>query len=101
MAPLPDVVFELLSGLDGIELVSLERRDECCGFGGTFATTEAAVSGLMGADRLRDHVAAGVEVLASVDASCLMHLRGLAERQDSPLRFMHVAEILAGRTPGS
>ena len=48
-----------------------------------------------------DHVAAGVEVLASVDASCLLHLRGLAERQDSPLRFMHVAEILAGRTPGS
>jgi Fe-S oxidoreductase len=26
-----------LSGLDGIELMTPARADECCGFGGTFA----------------------------------------------------------------
>src|SRR5690349_1574892 len=34
----------LLKMVDGIELVELERRDECCGFGGTFCVMEEAVS---------------------------------------------------------
>jgi L-lactate dehydrogenase complex protein LldE len=95
----PDKVAGLLASLDGIELVTAERADECCGFGGTFAIGEADVSCRMGADRIRAHEAAGAAVVTSVDASCLLHLRGLAERRRSPLRVMHVAEILAGREP--
>jgi L-lactate dehydrogenase complex protein LldE len=94
-----DKVALLLRSLAGIELVTPERADECCGFGGTFAVGEADVSCRMGGDRLRAHEAAGAEVLTSIDASCLLHLRGLAERRGSPLRVMHVAEILAGREP--
>jgi L-lactate dehydrogenase complex protein LldE len=93
----PDKVAQLLGKLAGLELVAPARADECCGFGGSFATAEADVSCGMGVDRLGAHEAAGAEVLTSVDASCLLHLRGLAERRRSPLRVMHVAEILAGR----
>ena len=38
---------------------SSQRTDECCGFGGTFAVVEEAVSCLMGRDRIADHVKAG------------------------------------------
>jgi L-lactate dehydrogenase complex protein LldE len=85
---------QLLSGLDGIELVSLKRPDECCGFGGTFAVAEEAVSCMMGLDRIHDHEQAGAEVLTAGDMSCLMHMSGLIYRQKSPLRVMHIAEIL-------
>jgi L-lactate dehydrogenase complex protein LldE len=34
-------------------------------------------------------------VLTSADTSCLMHLGGLLSRRDSPIRVMHLAEILA------
>jgi L-lactate dehydrogenase complex protein LldE len=99
--PLPpfDKVAGLLASLEGLELVAPTRADECCGFGGSFAVTEAAVSCRMGLDRLAAHEAAGAEVVTSVDASCLLHLRGLAVRRGSPLRALHVAEILAGREP--
>jgi L-lactate dehydrogenase complex protein LldE len=30
--------------VEGLELVDLARRDECCGFGGTFSVFEEAVS---------------------------------------------------------
>jgi L-lactate dehydrogenase complex protein LldE len=90
---------QLLELMDGIELVSLQRADECCGFGGTFAVAEEAVSVMMGEDRVQDHVAAGAEVLTANDMSCLMHLDGLIRRQKKPLRVMHVAQILAGRQP--
>jgi L-lactate dehydrogenase complex protein LldE len=87
---------QLLELIDGIELVELERADECCGFGGTFAVNEAAVSAMMGQDRVRDHERAGAEVLTANDMSCLMHLDGLIRREGKPIRVMHIAEILAG-----
>jgi len=90
---------QLLGWLDGIQLVELQRPDECCGFGGTFAVQEEAVSCMMGLDRIHDHTQAQAEVLTAGDMSCLMHLWGLIQRQKSPLKVMHVAEILAGRKP--
>lgn len=97
LGPARDKVRSLLSSLQGLEFAELERPDECCGFGGTFAVEEEAVSCMMGRDRIRDHAQAGSEVLTSVDMSCLMHLEGLIRRRgsaNSP-RVMHVAEILA------
>jgi L-lactate dehydrogenase complex protein LldE len=85
----------LLEKLNGIELTTLQRPDECCGFGGLFSVSEEAVSCLMGLDRLADHEQAGTEILTSTDMSCLMHLDGLIRRQRSPIRVMHVAEILS------
>ncbi|HUK13761.1 MAG TPA: (Fe-S)-binding protein [Thermoanaerobaculaceae bacterium] len=89
-----DKVRRLLAQLRGIELVELSRPDECCGFGGTFAVNEAAISSLMGRDRIADHERAGAEVIAGFDVSCLMHLEGLLRRAGKPLQVMHVAEIL-------
>ncbi len=90
-----DKVRLLLSELQDIELVELQRADECCGFGGTFAVNEEAVSCMMGRDRVADHERAGAEIVTGVDMSCLMHLDGLIRRDRRPLRVMHVAEVLA------
>jgi L-lactate dehydrogenase complex protein LldE len=93
--PAFDKVRFLLSELRGIQLVELQRTDECCGFGGTFAVNEEAVSCMMGRDRVADHERAGAEVITGVDMSCLMHMEGLIRRDRKPLRVMHVAEVLA------
>jgi L-lactate dehydrogenase complex protein LldE len=85
----------LLESLDGIQFAEPSRPDECCGFGGTFAVSEEAVSCMMGLDRIHDHERAGAAVLTAADMSCLMHLDGLIRRQRKPIRVMHVAEILA------
>lgn len=96
VGPPNNKVRRLLQMIDGIEFAELQRNDECCGFGGTFAVTEEAVSCMMGMDRLHDHEQAGTEVLTAGDMSCLMHLQGLIRRQKKPIHVMHVAEILAG-----
>ena len=85
---------QLLDQIEGLEWVELNRKDECCGFGGTFAVTEEALSVQMGKDRLQDHLAQGVEILSGGDMSCIMHLEGIAKRNKQPLKFMHIAEIL-------
>ena len=86
----------LLSKVEGIELVTPARPDECCGFGGTFSVTNEAVSAKMGSDKVRSHVKAGAEYIASADSSCLMHQRGCAERDGVPIKFIHIAQILNG-----
>jgi len=85
---------ELLQNVEGLELMSLNRKDECCGFGGTFSVFEEAISVKMGKDRIQDHLDNGVEVITGADHSCLMHLEGLLNRNKQPLRVMHIAEIL-------
>ncbi|AHM58516.1 hypothetical protein D770_01210 [Flammeovirgaceae bacterium 311] len=94
MAPPFSKPEHLLKLVNGLELVPLQRRDECCGFGGTFAITEEAVSVRMGIDRVRDHQHAGAEYITAADMSCLMHLEGILKRQNSSMKVMHIAEIL-------
>jgi L-lactate dehydrogenase complex protein LldE len=86
----------LLEGVKGIEFVTPARPDECCGFGGTFSVTEAAVSVRMGQDKVRDHVGAGAEYIVSGDMSCLMHQQGCAERMKAEAKFIHIAQVLNG-----
>lgn len=85
---------QLLEMVEGIELINLDRTDECCGFGGTFCVSEAAVSAKMGKDRVNDHLKNGAQVLTGGDVSCLMHLEGIIKRQKLPLVVKHIAEIL-------
>jgi L-lactate dehydrogenase complex protein LldE len=84
----------LLRHVAGLELVLPERRDECCGFGGTFAATEAALSVRMGEDRCAQLAATGAAYVTATDVSCLMHLGGVAARRGGP-KVIHLAEILA------
>ena len=85
---------ELLNMVKGIEMIDLKRKDECCGFGGTFCVTEEAVSVKMGKDRVLDHELHGAEYITGVDLSCLMHMEGILKRKGSKTKVIHIAEIL-------
>ena len=89
----------LLDMIAGLEIMPLDRPDECCGFGGTFCVAEEAVSVKMGKDRVADHIRNGVEYITAADLSCLMHMEGILRRQGSPLKVIHIAEILNGECP--
>lgn len=94
MAPAFSKPEKLLRMVKGLELISLERKDECCGFGGTFCVSEEAVSVKMGKDRVADHLRFGAEYITANDMSCLMHMEGILRRQKSQTRVIHIAEIL-------
>jgi L-lactate dehydrogenase complex protein LldE len=94
MAPAFSKPQQLLSLVKGLELIELDRKDECCGFGGTFCVVEEAVSVKMGKDRVADHVHHGADFITGSDVSCLMHMEGILRRQHSKLQVKHIAEIL-------
>jgi L-lactate dehydrogenase complex protein LldE len=86
----------LLSMVKGLALVNLNRKDECCGFGGTFCVAEEAVSVKMGKDRIKDHLLHGAHYITGNDMSCLMHMEGILKREKSAVKVLHIAEILNG-----
>ncbi|MCT9933863.1 (Fe-S)-binding protein [Planotetraspora sp. A-T 1434] len=85
----------LLQQVRGLELVPLPGAEECCGFGGTFAVKNPDISAAMCADKVRNVLDTGAEVLCAADNSCLMHIGGTLHRQKTGIRVMHLAEILA------
>lgn len=85
---------KLLQSVEGLELITLNRKDECCGFGGTFCVFEESVSAKMGKDRVQDHVQNGAEFITAADMSCLMHMEGILKRKKSVVQVKHIAEIL-------
>jgi L-lactate dehydrogenase complex protein LldE len=83
----------LLAHVRGLQLIEMKEK-VCCGFGGTFAAKFPMISSAMGevkCDLARD---SGADYIVSNDSSCLMHIQGLLDRQRSPLKTIHLAEVL-------
>ena len=86
---------DLLSLVKDITIVEPERPDECCGFGGMFAVEEHDVSGQMGRDKVKRHMATGAEYIVGADGSCLMHQNGIISREKLPIKTIHIVQVLA------
>lgn len=73
-------------------------NERCCGFGGTFSVKLPEVSTAMADDVLDAAVATGAQRLVGCDASCLMHLRGRAQRRGLDLELRHLATVVDDAT---
>jgi L-lactate dehydrogenase complex protein LldE len=89
----------LLDAVDGLDLVDLPGAAECCGFGGTFALKNAAVSAAMLADKCAAIEGTGARYVTAADNSCLSHIAGGLSRRGGAVTALHYAEILAGEKP--
>jgi L-lactate dehydrogenase complex protein LldE len=87
----------LLSAVNGIRLVEVAKREECCGFGGLFSVKFPHISGAMLEDKLNAIQQSGAEVVVSNDCGCLMQIGGGLRRAGSKIEVRHLAEVLASR----
>ena len=81
----------------GAEFVELANADACCGFGGTFSVKYPEISVAILDHKIDAIEKAGVRAVISGDASCLMQIGGRLTRNNSAVRTMHLAELLASR----
>ncbi len=78
----------------GLELVELERADECCGFGGSFSVRFPGISGAMVQDKAQFIEKTGVQAVVATDAGCLMNIAGCLRRRGSGIQALHLAQVL-------
>jgi L-lactate dehydrogenase complex protein LldE len=86
---------ELLAKVKGLELVEMKEAETCCGFGGTFSTKFPAISTAMGEVKCASALETKADYIVSCDYSCLMQIQGLADKQQQPVKTIHLAEVLA------
>ncbi|MCX6543373.1 MAG: (Fe-S)-binding protein [Acidobacteria bacterium] len=87
---------QLLGAATGGRCADLPDAETCCGFGGLFAIKMAPVSAAMLEAKIASIESSGAEAVVATDVSCLMHIGGGLRRRRSPVRIMHIAEVLAG-----
>ena len=85
----------LIQKVRGLQFVPLERYDECCGFGGSFAVRYPQISGAMVTDKAAFIEKTAVDAVIATDAGCLMNIGGCLNRKASKVRIMHLAELLS------
>ncbi|MCJ8164546.1 (Fe-S)-binding protein [Pontibacter sp. E15-1] len=85
----------LLGNVRGLELVEMADNETCCGFGGTFAVKFEAISTAMAEQKVENAMATGADYIISTDSSCLMHLEAYIQKQNKPIKTMHIADVLA------
>ncbi len=85
----------LLKQVKELQLIETDDCEVCCGFGGTFAVKNEAISASMAEQKVMTAVATGADYIISTDLSCLMQLDGYIKRHQSPVKTMHIADVLA------
>lgn len=93
-----DHIETLVAQLDKVEVLTQERKAECCGFGGTFAVKQADISGAMVKDKTDSLRATGAERVISQDCGCLMNIGGAFDKQGNGPNTQHIAEFLLERS---
>ncbi len=88
----------LVGQLAQVEQRETAYKDECCGFGGTFAVKQPEISAAMVKDKTDHIAAAGADILVSQDCGCLMNIGGAFEHQGRGPKVQHIAEFLWERT---
>lgn len=86
---------QLLEKVHGLELLELPDSSTCCGFGGTFAVKFEAISSAMAQQKVDQALTLEADYIISTDASCLLHLQGYIDKNNMPLKTVHLADVLA------
>lgn len=87
---------QLLSKVNGLELIELKHPEVCCGYGNSlFAVQHESISCALAKQKTDDAIAAGAEYIVTNDMSCLMHLDSYAKKQNLPIKIIHIADVLA------
>jgi hypothetical protein len=78
----------------GLEYRPLEKAEQCCGFGGTFAVKFGEISGAMVNDKVACIQATGADTLVCNDGGCTLNIIGALHRQGVNIQVKHVASML-------
>jgi L-lactate dehydrogenase complex protein LldE len=85
----------LLRQIGNVEFKPLEKTDQCCGFGGTFAIKYPAISGAIVEDKINCIARTGAQTVICNDAGCTLNISGMCHRRKMETRVKHMAELMA------
>jgi L-lactate dehydrogenase complex protein LldE len=86
---------KLLDKVQGLQIIEMKDCETCCGFGGSFAVKNEAISVAMTEQKVENAMATGAEYIISTDFSCLMQMDSFIKQKNLPIKTLHIADVLA------
>jgi L-lactate dehydrogenase complex protein LldE len=86
---------KMLRQMGNVDFVPMEKTDQCCGFGGTFAVKYPAISGAIVEDKVKCIEATKATTTVCNDAGCTMNISGMCHRSGVETKVRHIAELMA------
>ncbi len=93
--PVADSWSTVLSRLPGVTLKHPQNKQECCGFGGTFAVKSPALSHALTKDKSAALLADHPDHITSGDCGCLMNIGSHIKYKTGHNPCLHLASIVA------
>ncbi len=91
----------LLKAIPALDFRELAEADACCGSAGTYNIEKPEMSDRVLCRKMENIRATGAETLVTANPGCLLQLRkGLAD-QESPIRVMHLTELMLASVTGT
>ena len=91
----------LLAGAPGLQAVELDDEGLCCGSAGVYNITHPAMAGELARLKCAAIERADVELVASCNPGCLLHLRAALEERPGSVKVAHLASIVADARRGA
>jgi Fe-S oxidoreductase len=95
----PRHILEKVPGLKVVEMTRNRLLARCCGGGGGMQACNPEMARMMGAQRVRDALAVGADLIVSGCAACKDNLRkgalAIPRKERGKMRFMDITEIVA------
>ncbi|MCK9163211.1 MAG: (Fe-S)-binding protein [Bacteroidales bacterium] len=85
----------LLQNVRGLEIVSANTNNFCCGYGGMFATFNEPVSMALAKLKIEQVLSEGGEYIVSTDQACLLHLQTYIDKHKINLKTIHIVDLLS------
>ncbi len=84
---------ELLAAL-GVELIEMQRADDCCGSAGTYNVVQNELSMKILDAKMENVEAVQPDIIATANVGCMLQLRAGVERRGGKAEVLHVIELL-------
>ena len=85
---------KLLSHVGGLEFLEMKDQETCCGFGGTFSVKFEGISTAMAEQKVQNAMNVKADYIISTDSSCLLQLQAYIEKNQLPIKTMHLVDVL-------
>jgi L-lactate dehydrogenase complex protein LldE len=85
----------MIKSLGNASFIPLNKAEQCCGFGGTFAVKYPDISGGIVRDKVENGNTTGASLMIVNDAGCSMNIGGACHRYGARFKPTHLAELLA------
>jgi len=85
---------ELLRHIPGVEVVSLEDPDTCCGSAGTYNIEQPELAGRLGQRKVQDILRTRASIVATGNIGCLVQIEKYLRNHNDRMSILHTVQVI-------